>query len=64
MTDWNLETTFTSPRLDLTIYDDDELNFEYRHKNGIEVRIGYSPDNGKKWKHSKRRKRWKMDRMV
>ena len=50
MTDWNLETTFTSPRLDLTIYDDDELNFEYRHKNGIEVRIGYSPDNGKKWK--------------
>ncbi len=50
MTDWNLETTFTSPRLDLTIYDDDKLNFEYRHKNGIEVRIGYSSDNGKKWK--------------
>ena len=49
MSDWNLETTFTSPRLDLTINDNDELNFEYRHKNGIEVKISYSTDDGKKW---------------
>ena len=50
MSDWNLETTFTSPRLDLMINDNDELNFEYRHKNGIEVKLGYSTDDGKKWK--------------
>ena len=50
MSDWNLETTFTSPRLDLTLDDNDELSFEYRHKSGIEVKLGYSTDDGKKWK--------------
>ena len=50
MSDWNLETTFTSPRLDLTLDDDNELSFEYRHKAGIEVTLGYSTDDGKSWK--------------
>ena len=50
VSDWNLETTFTSPRLDLTLDDNDGLSFEYRHKAGIEVRLGYSTDDGKKWK--------------
>ena len=50
MSDWNLETTLISPRLDLTIDDNDELNFEYRHKAGIEVKLGYSTDDGEKWK--------------
>jgi len=50
MSDWNLETIFTSPRLDLTIDDNDELSFEYRHKNGIEVKLGYSSDDGNNWK--------------
>ena len=50
MSDWNLETTLISPRLDLTIDDNDELNFEYRHKAGIEVKLGYSTDDGKNWK--------------
>ena len=30
--------------------DNDELNFEYRHKAGIEVKLGYSTDDGEKWK--------------
>ncbi|MDB4703064.1 ankyrin repeat domain-containing protein [bacterium] len=50
VSDWNLETTFTSPRLDLTLDDNDGLSFEYRHKAGIEVKLGYSTDDGKKWK--------------
>ena len=50
MSDWNLETTFTSPRLDLTLDDDNELSFEYRHKAGVEVTLGYSTDDGKNWK--------------
>ena len=50
VSDWNLKTTFTSPRLDLTLDDNDGLSFEYRHKSGIEVKLGYSTDDGKKWK--------------
>ena len=50
VSDWNLKTTFTSPRLDLTLDDNNGLSFEYRHKAGIEVKLGYSTDDGKKWK--------------
>ena len=49
MTDWNLETLFVSPRLDLTINDNDKLEFAYRHKSGFELRVYFSPDNGNTW---------------
>ena len=49
MTDWNLETLFVSPRLDLTINDNDKLEFAYRHKSGFELRVYFSHDNGNTW---------------
>ena len=41
MTDRNLETTFTSPRLDLTIYDDYELNFVLKQETEWEIETIY-----------------------
>ena len=49
MSDWSLETLLISPRLDLTTNDDDKLEFAYRHKNGFELRLYFSPDNGDTW---------------
>ena len=49
MTDWNLETLFVSPRLDLTINDNDKLEFAYRYKSGFELRVYFSHDNGNTW---------------
>ncbi|MGY9015076.1 MAG: hypothetical protein ACKVG9_07245, partial [Rhodospirillales bacterium] len=50
MSDWSLDTSFASPKLDLTIHDNDELKFEYRHQAGFQVVLFYSSNAGKNWK--------------
>ena len=50
ISDWSLETSFASPRLDLTIHENDGLRFEYRHQAGFQVILYYSSDAGENWK--------------
>ena len=49
MTDSSLKTIFISPRLDLTINDNDKVEFAYRHKSGFDLRVYFSSDSGNTW---------------